>query len=182
MPPEVEELDLTRSAFRVGEWLVQRWLNRVTRGDTTIQLELKVMDVLVCLAGRAGEVVSRRELTDTVWATEFISDNTVSHAVADLRGALGDDAKQPRYVETIQRRGYRLSAAVVPAAPEGPEPSTVARVPSPAEPALPSDEPSPYPALSAFTEEDAEDFFGREAEVARMWRKLTSRRLLAVIG
>ena len=63
MPPEVEELDLSRSAFRVGEWLVQPSLNRVTRGDTTIQLELKVMDVLVCLAGRAGEVVSRRELT-----------------------------------------------------------------------------------------------------------------------
>jgi DNA-binding response OmpR family regulator len=60
MPPEVEVEDLSRSAFRVGEWLVQPSLNRVTRGDTTIQLELKVMDVLVCLAGWAGEVVRRR--------------------------------------------------------------------------------------------------------------------------
>ena len=182
MSPEFEELDLARSAFRVGEWLVQPSLNRLVRGETTVQLELKVMDVLVCLAGRPGEVVSRSELTDTVWATEFISDNTVSHAVADLRSALGDDAKQPRYVETIQRRGYRLIAAVESVAPKDAGPSEVARFPSPAGSAPASDGRSPYPGMSAFTEEDAENFFGREAEVARMWRRLTSRRLLAVIG
>ena len=112
MPPEVEALGLSRSGFRIGEWRVEPSLNRLSRGEVTIQLELKVMDVLVCLAGRAGEVVSRRELTDAVWATEFICDNTVSHAGAELRGALGDDAKQPRYIETIHRRGYRLMVPV----------------------------------------------------------------------
>ncbi len=90
------------------------------------------MDVLVCLAGRAGEVVSRRELTDTVWATEFISDNTVSHAVADLRTALGDDARQPTYIETIQRRGYRLIAPVVAFDADEATASKVARFPAPA--------------------------------------------------
>ena len=55
--------------FRVREWLVEPSLNRISRDDTTIQLELKVMDVLVCLAERAGEVVTQQEIVDRVWAT-----------------------------------------------------------------------------------------------------------------
>jgi len=98
--------------FRLGDWLVEPRLNRISRGDSTITLELKVMQVLVCLAENAGDLVSRQQLTDTVWATEFISDNTVTHAITELRNALGDDAKSPTFVETIHRRGYRLVAPV----------------------------------------------------------------------
>jgi len=98
--------------FRLGDWLVQPSLNRISRGDTRITLELKVMQVLVCLAEHGGDLVTRQQLTDTVWATEFISDNTVTHAITELRNALGDDAKSPTFVETIHRRGYRLVAPV----------------------------------------------------------------------
>jgi len=98
--------------FRLGDWLVQPSLNRISRGDSTITLELKVMQVLVSLAEHAGDLVTRQQLTDTVWATEFISDNTVTHAITELRNALGDDAKSPKYIETIHRRGYRLVAKV----------------------------------------------------------------------
>ncbi len=49
--------DLVGIPFRLGDWLVEPSLNRLSRGETTIQLELKVMDVLVCLAERAGEVI-----------------------------------------------------------------------------------------------------------------------------
>ena len=80
MPLEVEPRDLAGNPFRVGDWLVEPSLNRISRGDATIQLELKVMDVLVCLAERAGEVLTRQEIIDRVWATEFISDNTLTHA------------------------------------------------------------------------------------------------------
>ena len=108
--------DLEQSSFgdfRLGDWLVEPSLNRISRGDSTIPLELKVMQVLVCLAENAGDLVSRQQLTDTVWATEFISDNTVTHAITELRNALGDDAKSPTFIETIHRRGYRLVAPVV---------------------------------------------------------------------
>ncbi len=98
--------------FRLGDWLVQPNLNRISRGDSTITLELKVMQVLVCLAEHEGDLVTRQELTDSVWATEFISDNTVTHAITELRNALGDDATSPTYVETIHRKGYRLIAPV----------------------------------------------------------------------
>ena len=60
MPREFENPVVTGGPFRLGDWLVEPSLNRLSRGDTTIQLELKVMDVLVCLAERAEEVVPRR--------------------------------------------------------------------------------------------------------------------------
>jgi DNA-binding winged helix-turn-helix (wHTH) protein len=94
--------------FRLGEWLVEPRLNRLTRDDESIQIELKMMDVLVCLAGHAGELVERQQLIDTVWATEFTSENILTRAIAELRNALGDDTKNPTFIETIHRRGYRL--------------------------------------------------------------------------
>jgi len=182
MSPEVETRDLARSPFRIGDWLIEPSLNRISRGEETIQFELKWMDALVCLAERAGEVVSRIEIIDRVWATEFITDNTLTHTIAEIRNALGDDAKKPTFVETIHRRGYRLIAPVKPVLSEQDAESKVTKFPVPLGPFPVDDERSPYPGLAAFTEAEAEFFFGREAEVAKMWRKLTSRRLLAVIG
>jgi len=182
MPLEVETRDLAGNPFRIGDWLVEPSLNRLSRGDATIQLELKVMDVLVCLAERAGEAVTRLEIVDRVWATEFISDNTLTHAVTELRNALGDDARNPSFIETIHRRGYRLIASIEPSVSDEAGKSKVARSPVPERAKAAAEDRSPYPGLAAFTEEEADFFFGREAEVGRMWRKLTSRRLLAVIG
>ena len=160
--------------FRLGAWLVEPRLNRLTRNGESIQIELKMMDVLVCLATHAGDLVERQQLIDTVWATEFISENILTRAVAELRRTLGDDAKEPRYIETIHRRGYRLIAPIQPVT------ATVHPFPTPTPRA--AEERSPYPGLAAFTEEDAEFFFGREAEVAQLWRRITTRRLLAIIG
>ncbi len=174
-----ELVDLAERAFRVGPWLVEPSLNRISRGDTQIQLELRLMDVLVSLAARAGEVVPRSEIVDAVWETEIISDNTLTHAITEIRNALGDDVRNPTYIETIHRRGYRLIAPVTVVDHGG---SVVARFPPREKGARLEDEPNPYPGLAAFTEEGAPFFFGREGEIAHLWRKLTSRRLLAVIG
>jgi DNA-binding winged helix-turn-helix (wHTH) protein len=100
--------------FRLGEWLVQPSLCRISRGEQTLHLRPKVMDVLVCLAGKAGKVVAKQALIDAVWAKQFISDTALSRAVFELRQALGDDDAQPRYVETIAKRGYRLVAPIEP--------------------------------------------------------------------
>jgi len=109
---EIEIHDLTEGSFRVGDWLVEPSLNRVSRRHKSVQLEIKMMDVLVCLAQHAGELVERRQIVDSVWATEYLSDNTLTHAIAELRNALGDDVKHPAYIDTIYRRGYRLIAPV----------------------------------------------------------------------
>jgi DNA-binding winged helix-turn-helix (wHTH) protein/tetratricopeptide (TPR) repeat protein len=100
--------DVAAGDFSVGEWVVRPRLDRIERADVTVQLEPKVMDLLVCLAHASGEVVSKDELLDTVWGKRFVADATLSNAVAHLRKRLGDDARAPRFIETIPKRGYRL--------------------------------------------------------------------------
>ena len=117
MDRQPETLNLPDSPFRLGEWLVDPTLSRLSRGTTTVHVEIKVMDVLVCLATHATRLVTRQELRDAVWATDFVAENTLTRVIAELRSALGDDAKSPAYIETIHRRGYHLLVA-----PTDPEP------------------------------------------------------------
>ncbi len=170
-------MDFSRGPFRLGNWVVEPELNRMTCADDTTQIELKIMDVLVCLASHAGELVTRRQIIDAVWATEFITEKTLTRAVAELRRTLGDDARTPRFIETIHGRGYRLIAPV-----EGIErpPSRNVRFKSPG--VRDERDRCPYPGLTSFKEDEAEFFFGREAEIRQLWRKITTRKLLAVIG
>jgi len=101
----------TRS-FRLGDWLVEPDLNRISLGDSVIRLEPKVMDLLDCLVSRAGEVITKHDLIDSVWRTEYVAYTTLTHAIAELRRSLGDKARNPRYIETISKRGYRIVAPV----------------------------------------------------------------------
>jgi TolB-like protein/tetratricopeptide (TPR) repeat protein len=79
--------------------------------DGSSRLEPKVMAVLACLHERAGEVVSREELIRTVWAGRPVVDEVVSRCIAALRRALGESARDPRFIETVPKRGYRLVPA-----------------------------------------------------------------------
>jgi TolB-like protein/DNA-binding winged helix-turn-helix (wHTH) protein len=72
------------------------------------------MRLLLCLAGRAGEVVSIDDLLNQVWSDVTVSPDSVYQAVASLRRLLGDDSKQPAYIETVPRLGYRMVATVSP--------------------------------------------------------------------
>jgi DNA-binding winged helix-turn-helix (wHTH) protein len=99
-------------AFRVAGWLVQPSLNRLTRGDETVHLEPRAMQVLVCLVGSAGEMVPRTAMISAVWQTEYVTQNALTRAISHLRRAFADDARRPRVIETIARRGYRLMVPV----------------------------------------------------------------------
>ena len=72
------------------------------------------MRVLVCLAEHAGEVVSSDDLLNAAWSGVSVSQDSVYQAVASLRRLLGDDPRQPTYIETVPRLGYRLVATVSP--------------------------------------------------------------------
>jgi TolB-like protein/DNA-binding winged helix-turn-helix (wHTH) protein/Tfp pilus assembly protein PilF len=100
----------------MGPWLVQPDLNRLSDGDRVVTLEPRVMGVLVCLARRPGKIVSADKLLDTVWHGRAHDDNTVYQAVTHLRKALGDDVHQPRYIDTVSKKGYRLICPVTPVA------------------------------------------------------------------
>jgi len=98
--------------FRLAGWLVQPSLNRLSCDDQVVQLEPKLMDVLVYLAENAGHVMSKIDITDAVWTDVFITESVITRSIAGLRRAFGDDVKSPRFIETISKRGYRLIAQV----------------------------------------------------------------------
>lgn len=107
--------------FSLGDWLVQPQLNRLSRsGGEDVQIEPKMMDVLVHLARNPGQVVSREALIDAVWPEVFISESVLTRAIAGLRRALGDDARRPSFIETISKRGYRLIGDSAPTAAQPP--------------------------------------------------------------
>jgi DNA-binding winged helix-turn-helix (wHTH) protein len=101
-----------RDAFRIGDWLVDPAGCRLTRVDALVTLEPKVMELLAFLVSREGRVVSKAEILEQVWSGRFVVESVLTRAVALLRRALGDSARDPVYIETIPRRGYRLIAPV----------------------------------------------------------------------
>ncbi len=74
----------------------------------TARLTPRAAAVLCALAERAQEVVTKQELLARVWAGRVVSDDALTSCIQELRGALEDDARHPRYIETRHRRGYRL--------------------------------------------------------------------------
>jgi TolB-like protein/DNA-binding winged helix-turn-helix (wHTH) protein len=98
--------------LQVGDWRVDPTLDEISKDGTSVKLEPRAMRLLVCLAERAGQVVSVEQLLDEVWKDVVVTPNSVYHAVATLRRVLGDNSKEPTYITNILRRGYRLVAPV----------------------------------------------------------------------
>jgi len=86
------------------------------------------MRLLLCLAEHAGEVVSIEDLLQHVWSGVAVSPDSVYQAVASLRRLLGDDPKQPAYIATVPRLGYRMVAEVSPWVDRGAGPAAPASV------------------------------------------------------
>ncbi len=99
--------------LQVGDWTVEHALNRLSSAAAIVKLEPKAMSVLVYLADRAGEVVSRDALLSAVWPGVVVGDDSLTQVVIKLRKALGDAPESPSYIQTISKKGYRLIAAVV---------------------------------------------------------------------
>src|SRR5262245_9357350 len=99
-------------AFSVGGWHVDPSSRTLTGPNGDVHLEPKVMQVLVLLAEHQGKVVTKELLFQTVWPEIFVGDEVLTRTISELRRALGDDAKAPRYIQTISKGGYRLIAPV----------------------------------------------------------------------
>jgi len=98
--------------LRIGDWCVNPISGQILRDGATAQLEVRTLRLLLCLAEHAGEVVSIDDLLKQVWSGVAVSPDSVYQAVASLRRQLGDDPKQPIYIATVPRLGYRMVAAV----------------------------------------------------------------------
>ena len=83
------------------------------RDGKAVTLAPKPFGVLCALARRPGSLLTKHALLDDVWGHQFVTDSVLKTAVSEVRAALDDDPKQPRYIETVSRRGYRFIAATI---------------------------------------------------------------------
>ena len=98
--------------LRIGDWSVNPTAGQISRNGETVRLEARTMRLLVYLAERSGEVVSIDEMLKEVWAGVIVTSDSVYQAIASLRRELGDDPKQPTYIATVPRLGYKMVAKV----------------------------------------------------------------------
>ena len=98
--------------LRIGSWVVAPSLNSISFGGRTVRLEPKIMGVLLCLAMHPGETVSKEQLFHSIWPDIVVTEDVLKRCIAKLRRAFDDNAREPRVIETISKRGYRLVAPV----------------------------------------------------------------------
>lgn len=102
------------TTLRIGDWYIDPASSEISRNGEIARLEIRTMRLLLCLAEHAGEIVSIDELLRQVWPDVAVTPDSVYQAVASLRRTLGDDPKQPAYIATVPRLGYRMIAPVSP--------------------------------------------------------------------
>jgi len=129
MPTE-EEL---QGGFNLGDWQILPGHRELRRGDEVRRPEPKQFDVLIALAKRDTNVVTKQELIDEVWGGRATADEPITRCVSQLRQHLDDRETPHKLIETLQRHGYRLKQSVVlhqPAEPEISSSSTATSDPS----------------------------------------------------
>jgi DNA-binding winged helix-turn-helix (wHTH) protein/TolB-like protein len=99
--------------LRIGDWHIDPVAGQISRGGESVRVEARTLMLLRELAQHPGETVSIDQLLDRVWAGVVVTPDSVYQAIATLRRLLGDDPKQPRYIATVPRLGYRLIAPVI---------------------------------------------------------------------
>src|SRR5689334_6030893 len=109
---------------------------RFLEAGEPVHLAPKPFALLCALARAPHTLVTKSDLLDNVWGHQFVSDSVLKTTISDLRAALHDDPKQPRFIETVSRRGYRFIGTVGDLAPR-PAVATDASMPGPT-PALPA--------------------------------------------
>src|SRR5687767_1636833 len=99
---------------RFGTFEVDLRARELRKGGIRIRLQDQPFEILAVMLERPGDVVTREELRQRLWpAGTFVDfEHSLNAAVKRLRAALGDDADNPRFVETLHRRGYRFIASV----------------------------------------------------------------------
>ena len=84
----------------------------LVRGGKPVALAPTPFSLLCAFARRPAMLLTKEALLDEVWGHQFVTESVLKTAISDLRNALGDDARQPRFIETVPRRGYRFIAAI----------------------------------------------------------------------
>jgi DNA-binding winged helix-turn-helix (wHTH) protein len=89
-----------------GEFVLDRETRQLFRGDEELHLVPKAFDFLDFLLSQKPRVVSRERIRGRLWPGTFVSESTLATIVNEVRAALGDDPKRPRFIRTLRGHGY----------------------------------------------------------------------------
>ena len=95
-----------------GDFRIDLADERLWRGPEALPLSPKAFALLRHLLAHAGQLVTKQALFDAVWPDTAVGDSVLTVAIGELRRVLGDDARAPRFIETVHRRGYRFLPAI----------------------------------------------------------------------
>src|SRR5687767_3410266 len=98
----------------LGDFVIDRADERVVGPDGPLKLGNKAYRVLLSLPGQDGKLLPKAALFSTVWDGTIVSESALTSAIKELRRALGDESRTPRYIESVYGRGYRLLTPVRP--------------------------------------------------------------------
>jgi eukaryotic-like serine/threonine-protein kinase len=98
--------------YEFGPFLLDPAERTLRREGEPVPLTPKVLDMLVVLVENSGRLLNKKDLMEAVWPDSFVEEGNLSFNVSSLRKALGEDPKEPLYIETVPRRGYRFTANV----------------------------------------------------------------------
>lgn len=143
---------------RFGPFVLDLARGRLLRDGLPVEVPPRPFELLCCLARQPGRVVPRHELLDALWGRDYLGDSTLKATVNNLRRALGEDGKSPRWIINVARRGYCLQADEVIAVRAVDQPAAAGRV-----------------AVD-------DGLLGREADCLRIERMVVESRLVTVLG
>jgi DNA-binding winged helix-turn-helix (wHTH) protein len=98
--------------YRFGPFEFDQAGCRLYRDNAPVDLPPRLLDLLALLVARPGDLLAKDDLIAQVWPGVFVTDNSLTRAVSELRRSLGDVAEEPQYIQTVARRGYRFVAPV----------------------------------------------------------------------
>jgi DNA-binding winged helix-turn-helix (wHTH) protein len=94
--------------FRFGPFVLDLEAAELRNGTQPVPLRPKCFDLLVYLIDHRGKLVTKQQLLEEIWSDAVVSEATLSRTVASLRATLGDDSAEPKYIDTVSRRGYKF--------------------------------------------------------------------------
>ena len=98
--------------YRFGDLLIDEQSFRLLQADKPLTIEPKALNLLIFLVQHPGRLIERRELLAALWGDAFVTDHVLNRSIGQLRRVLGDDPREPRYIETVPTLGYRFIASV----------------------------------------------------------------------
>ena len=116
MSTEVSQEKLEAPRYRFGEFVLDVPDRQLWRSGTRIELNARYLDALVLLVQERGQLVEKDRFFEVVWSDVVVSDSALTQCIKEIRKQLGDDASNPRYIQTVPRHGYRFVGAAEPLA------------------------------------------------------------------